>query len=365
MASPETQQEQFAFVLIPFEEKFDLIYKYLIIPSLESAGYKVKRADSLLDQQNIMKDIIVNIDSASLIVAEITSLNPNVMYELGIAHALLKPTILLTQSIKDVPFDLRSYRIINYTTSLDEDEKLKKNLMAIALKLKEGALSFGNPVSDFAPSKRSAPREMISIPSEEKEEEKEEYGVLDFSVGANQAMEGITGFLNLITEKSTNLSNKMKARTAEVNALSGRGTPETTSRVHKIAKAMGSDMVQYSNEIELEFPKMNDVWERFVENTTNLFAAVQIETAEDREALLQAKRTTEEARDAFGFALGSTNSAKEAISGLKGISRDLSLGVRRTSQTLDAIIDFFSVGESYIMRIINLIDERLGEETKR
>ena len=99
-----------AFVIMAFDKEFDAIYSDLIKPSLEKIGYEVKRADSLLSQQNILKDIVREIASADLIIAELTSLNPNVFYELGIAHALRKPTILLTQSIEELPFDLRSFR---------------------------------------------------------------------------------------------------------------------------------------------------------------------------------------------------------------------------------------------------------------
>src|SRR5207248_8991106 len=105
-----------AFVLMPFDAEFNTIYEELIAPALEEAGYLVQRADSFLDQQNILMDVVRGIDQATLVVAELTSLNPNVLYELGVAHGLKKPTVLLAQDIAEVPFDLRSYRIISYST---------------------------------------------------------------------------------------------------------------------------------------------------------------------------------------------------------------------------------------------------------
>ncbi len=152
MTRAENEKELFAFVIMPFEPEFDNIYADLMVPALESAGYEVRRADSAIDQQNILKDIVYSIDRADLIIAELTSLNPNVLYELGIAHGLLKPTVLLTQTIEDVPFDLRSYRMIVYSTRYDEVKELKDQLRKIAQEFKEGLISFGNPVSDFAPS---------------------------------------------------------------------------------------------------------------------------------------------------------------------------------------------------------------------
>lgn len=49
-----------------------------------------------------------------MLIAELTERNANVFYELGLAHALSKPVILLSQTIDDVPFDLRGIRVILY-----------------------------------------------------------------------------------------------------------------------------------------------------------------------------------------------------------------------------------------------------------
>jgi hypothetical protein len=151
-ASKENQQDMVAFVIMPFGDEFDEIYKDLIMPALESAGYSVQRADSRLDQQNILKDIVKGIDAADLIVAELTSLAPNVLYELGIAHGLLKPTVLLAQEIDEVPFDLRSYRILVYSTHYKRVQGLKEQLADIGARHRDGSINFGNPVGDFAPS---------------------------------------------------------------------------------------------------------------------------------------------------------------------------------------------------------------------
>jgi nucleoside 2-deoxyribosyltransferase len=113
--SHEAEQRPRVFVLMPFDQEFAAIYEQLIKPSLEDVGYEVARADTLLTQQNILRDVIAGIAGASLVVADLTTLNPNVMYELGIAHGLQIPTVLIAQSIEDLPFDLRSYRVIQYS----------------------------------------------------------------------------------------------------------------------------------------------------------------------------------------------------------------------------------------------------------
>ena len=54
------------------------------------------------------------INKAKVLVAELTTKNPNVFYELGLAHALRKPVILISSNQDDVPFDLRHIRVILY-----------------------------------------------------------------------------------------------------------------------------------------------------------------------------------------------------------------------------------------------------------
>ena len=61
-----------------------------------------------------MEQIRVSIQQSRLCVADVSQRNPNVLYEVGIAHTLGKPTILLTSKIEEVPFDIRALRIVVY-----------------------------------------------------------------------------------------------------------------------------------------------------------------------------------------------------------------------------------------------------------
>ncbi len=79
-----------AFVLMPFSDSFTTAYERIIRPALSNLGSNVKRADSLFNQQQILKDIVKGIADATVVVADGTGLNENVLYELGLAHALGK-----------------------------------------------------------------------------------------------------------------------------------------------------------------------------------------------------------------------------------------------------------------------------------
>jgi len=102
------------FVLMPFSEKFDAVYRTLIAPAVAELGLTVVRADELSAPGSIIEQIRVAIQQARLCVVDLTGNNANVMYELGLAQAAGKPTILLSQDISRLPFDIGSQRIIVY-----------------------------------------------------------------------------------------------------------------------------------------------------------------------------------------------------------------------------------------------------------
>jgi hypothetical protein len=103
-----------AFVLMPFSPPFDSYYPHIFTPALEAAGFSVSRADDLFTPHPIMLDIQQSIVQADLILCEMSGRNPNVFYELGLAHAIGKPAILISRKHDDIPFDFRHLRVILY-----------------------------------------------------------------------------------------------------------------------------------------------------------------------------------------------------------------------------------------------------------
>lgn len=128
--------EQLVFVLSPFGEPFDNIFADHIKPSIESLGkLKCVRADDIYDNQSIIEDIWRYSNEAKLLISELTGRNANVFYETGIAHTIGKDVILITQSMDDVPFDLRHLRCIVYEYTPPGIRNLEDNLKNTALNI--------------------------------------------------------------------------------------------------------------------------------------------------------------------------------------------------------------------------------------
>lgn len=122
-----------AFVLMPFTDELTEIYeRFVKLPIEEGLKVRCVRADDFFVAKPIMADVWEGINRASFVVAELTGKNPNVFYELGMAHVLGKPVILLAQSVDDIPFDLRSIRSIIYKASPSGLEKLGQDVVRYA-----------------------------------------------------------------------------------------------------------------------------------------------------------------------------------------------------------------------------------------
>ncbi len=103
------------FVLMPFAEELKPIYEEHIKCVTERLGLSVARSDDFFTSEHIMDELWTAMVNAKLVIADCTDRNPNVFYEIGLGHAIGKPTILITQQDSDVPFDLRHRRYIPYT----------------------------------------------------------------------------------------------------------------------------------------------------------------------------------------------------------------------------------------------------------
>jgi hypothetical protein len=124
------------FMLMPFgDPALNEFYEDHIRPTILALEMHCIRADDIFSNQAIINDIWRNINEARIIIADLTHRNPNVFYEVGIAHTLGKDVILISQVENDIPFDLRHIRTIFYknTTrgSLEFCEKLQETIRNI------------------------------------------------------------------------------------------------------------------------------------------------------------------------------------------------------------------------------------------
>jgi hypothetical protein len=104
------------FVVMPFAKKLAAaaVYKDHITNVLGKMSLTFARADDFFSAREVIRDVWSGICNSDIIIADCTTKNANVFYELGLAHAIGKPVILITETSSDIPFDIGYIRYITY-----------------------------------------------------------------------------------------------------------------------------------------------------------------------------------------------------------------------------------------------------------
>jgi hypothetical protein len=119
------EPEKTCFIIMPISaqaeyavDHFGQVYDYLIKPAVTEAGYKPVQADEVRSANLIHLDILRHLLNADLALCDLSSLNPNVMFELGIRQAFDKPVVLIKDTLTRSPFDISPIRYAEYDAAL-------------------------------------------------------------------------------------------------------------------------------------------------------------------------------------------------------------------------------------------------------
>ena len=117
-----------AFVVMQYSSQYNDVYFEVIKKVCEQENLNVLRIDEESGPGLIIQDITRAIHESKIIIADISPLNANVFYEVGFAHALNKPTILIAEKETKLPFDVSSFRTLFYENTIGGKRKLEEGL---------------------------------------------------------------------------------------------------------------------------------------------------------------------------------------------------------------------------------------------
>jgi len=125
------------FVVMPFLKNLKPVYDDHIRSTVQKMNLTVSRGDDFFTAKSIISDVWDAINSCRVVIADCTGRNPNVFYEIGMAHTLGKPVILISQDKEDIPFDIQYIRYILYEFTprgMSEFEKILTSTIESELK---------------------------------------------------------------------------------------------------------------------------------------------------------------------------------------------------------------------------------------
>jgi hypothetical protein len=122
----------FAFVAMPFAESMEDVFHYGISNAVKDAGLLCERADQSSFTGDVLDWVRKRIAAAQLVIADLSSANPNVYLEVGFAWGCGTPTVLIVAESSDLRFDVRGQRCLVYQRSIKLlEEKLRNELAAL------------------------------------------------------------------------------------------------------------------------------------------------------------------------------------------------------------------------------------------
>lgn len=127
IADPERVEPSLVSAMMPFAAEFRAVHAALK-KAAEGAGLKLRRADDIWENPAVIQDVVNLIDRSAVVIADCSGRNPNVFYEIGIAHSLGREVLLITQSDLDIPFDLRHLRFVQYHNNTQGRAALRRRL---------------------------------------------------------------------------------------------------------------------------------------------------------------------------------------------------------------------------------------------
>jgi hypothetical protein len=347
-----------AFVIMPFAEGFDVIYSLFIQPTLAEAGYEVRRADEIRSAQNILKDIILGLVNSDLVVADLTDSNPNVYYELGLAHALGRPVIMLSQEMEELPFDLRSYRVIPYKTHFADIQQARAELLQLAKGCLDSSVPFGSPVGDFLPDLSSR------LPVQSTQQDVE-LGQLDYLANLEEGLEQLTAIVSENNVDMSNITNSAASVTNRINVL--RASPNTSSarEARNLIAALAMELSSYSDSLSVR----NDKYSRVLLQTGTAlewFARSQDpRTNEEKKKLSEYRTELQSLQDETQSSRNAVNDLIVTFRNIPPLERSFERAKTKAVRELERYGDNFDQTISIVGRTKEILDSRLlsGSQT--
>ena len=336
------------FMIMPFQESF--FDSYEMLKERFSDKFEFSHAgDDVATQQNILKDIVQMIYDADVIIADLTDLNSNVFYELGVAHALNKKVISITQNISQLPFDIKSYRATEYSTHFKQFNNLIKELERYLNGAVDDSIAFGNPVSDFL----STIEGKFDRSQKNVDEAFGENGFVDYMADIEEKIETFTETLKQMTTDLKSMTSDIKEGTNEIEQVHQKRGTRPASSTRRVAEKVAGSISIFSSQVKVHNEIYLKLWPEIEANCIGLIESDYISAPDNKEGLIVFLKSLYTMKNTALEVSNQTTDMLVAFSASKGMQRSLTQSIKSLEVDFKAFIEFSVQMGASIDRIIN------------
>lgn len=346
------------FVITPFGDDFLALYDEL--SNKFENQYKFTNAGDLDNQQNIIKDIVQGINSADIIIADLTGLNPNVFYELGLAHAMNKKVIIITQDLSELPFDIKSYRANEYSLQFNKLPNLIKELE----KLLDGAISdkvsYGNPISDYIPdffngkimeshknNNEKSPEKVESSDVEDIDEE--DRGYLDYITTINESSDEMSDEITQLGEELSRMNSSIENASKDIERLNKQGGDSNTKAIRSVCRRLSKPIEDFNGKLGSHIESIFQNWDNIENDYLSLLDNRYMQT--DSGQIKESMDSLVSLQDAIETAYSSVEEFRDSLEGGLGMERRLTKAINNLRDGLEKYLNMSDTMISSIDRI--------------
>ena len=344
------------FFIMPFEQEFFDLYEEF--KNRFGETFDFSHAGDLDNQQSIIKDIVVGIAEADIIIADLTGLNPNVFYELGIAHAMNKKTIIITQNVEDLPFDIKYYRVVQYSFNYKQFLLFMGEMEKLLIGTIAGSVNYGNPVNDFAPKSTVS----VEIPASEnataatnsadEEADEEDLGFLDFMANIEERGVLILNEVMAIKDGMEAVSSETNKATTEINRVKTKSGKIDPVFAQTVCKKLSVPVNKLATDLAEHVDIISENWD-VIENS--YFGLLDNPFIKIPENIIGLQSSNDKLKE-MQVALKNSNAAIEtlifSLSGSMGVERKLTKSIRLLQDGLSSYLSLTDKMFASIERIL-------------
>lgn len=337
-------------MIMPFQEDFFEVFEMLKREFMQQ--YEFSNAAEEGNLANILQDIIEPIYNADIIIADLTGLNPNVMYELGIAHTFNKNTIIITKdSLSNLPFDLKQYRAKDYSTHFTKFAELVSFLKTNMEGAINGKVDYSNPVKDFLRLSEikdtkfleERPSNLIDLTDR---------GFLDYLAEIEDGGAALTNELEKMTDEMNEMSKGISDCTDEINRVNKAGGNTTARFVRKKVKKAAGYVDEFSQSLKPHVESIEIKWDQIENNTLALLENQIAQSEQNKEPLTNYMLSLKNLKETIANSNNSIENLRKSMKNVIGLERTLNQAAKFAMDDLESYITVTERISSSIEKII-------------